>query len=1719
MKRNSKHWKKIVCAIVLMVLIVMGVQKTIQGIHAEQTPNNFNESPVYDESTNALTLPTFEGYNVELFGSDHKEIISLTGVVNKPLNETKVNLIYKLSSKENGDVIESRSNATITIPAREHPLGGSGRNTKPDVIPSLREWIGGDGNVTLTNTSRIVVSTKDKTTLEKVAIECQKDIKALSNLTLSIVYSSDPQAGDIVMSIDGEKELGKEGYYLQFGGPKGTDEYVAIVAPDKGGIYYGTMSILQILKQSDQRNVLPKGIARDYPMYENRGFMLDVARKYIPIHYLNDLLKQMSYYKLNSLQLHLNDNDIWDSLTKGQALYSAFRLESNVPGLTAKDGHYTKDEFRQLQLDALDQNVMIIPEIDSPGHALALTRAWPELEVKNAPKYIDVQNPKAVEQMKSLFDEYMSGENPVFVGKYVNIGTDEYKTGTSQEIKEAFRKYANELMEHVNSYPDKKVAIWGSLDAESGKTPVTNNALMLGWYRGYANAAKYLYEGYDIITMEDQEVYIVPGGGYYANQYGRGEYLYTSWKPNIIRNGGNDVIAMGHPRLKGGFFALWNDHIGNGISVWDISFRMKDNMKSVAQKTWANTESKKSYKEFKKLGDIVGVAPNSEYLFEHKPYPNDEVLMNDGELIENQAHGGLHFMKSEEVKIAQGRTGNALSFEKKNSYIQTDTTSIGYDWTTSMWIHPKKENEENAVLMEGRSGILKLKQGKTNKLGFSVENYDHYFEYTVPSERWTQLTLTGDAYGTSLYVNGEFKERLINRDMPNYNENSGAYKKPIYYETLNLPTSYIGSKTNSFIGLVDDFKVYDKVLSDKEIKALSGFSNSETINLARGKDVSASGSEVANKWQPSSVVDGVITGDSRWSSNYSDDAWLRVDLGEVKTISEVIIYWEQAFAKKYKIQVSLTGRDDTWTDVFLEEKGNGGKKEIVFAPQLARYIRFQGIERTPIGGQRYGYSFYELEVYEQNLRNTLLLEYNNGAELLEKSRYFISETKASELDALLNQAEQALIESSVSDEEVESIINGLKKVIPPIKQMLIAKDGLQHDIRTATTLASKVSDKISLETFHALQNEIHSAQVVLANRNSTMEEVKHQRGELSSKVVLATNEYNSYVVILSNAKTTLNTIKKVKSLYADIIEQDVLNKIVTAQRLLSTAIDNEILNEIVIGTATAKEAIQLGEQSISAKNVALRATASASSIEVAKFSADKAIDGNRTAKDSRWSSRASSTAKFSEWFIVDLGTLKTMDRVDIFWENSFAKKYKVLVSETGKDDYKEVAYIANGTGGHSILRFAPVSARYVKFEGIERTTGQWLQTYSFYEFEIYKTNKKSLEEVKSEIQSLIDSVKDLNEIDYTIVSWKEMQNIVKQASEYVKNEQSSIENGELIIKELKNNIQNLKVDKAALSQEIAKFEGREEEYTRISWSAFKVDLNRAKQIYADETATGHQVTTTRIKLIDASKQLVIRGNSKELETLVKEYEGVKANIYTTTTWNEFKKQLQFAQNVIQHVADKSQEEVDFAMVEVRTSFVQLVVSKIDENKVLETSDIAVIGDFYDNVSVVSTKLSQDDKEQVYNSLKDQNILKNYMLKDLVQVKFQQNGVAYAFQGNVQLKLEIPLEMQGKELFVYGIHKDGSMKLYKALALRNGSLQSIVEYADYYGVAAKLKGPTISDPDNEQGSPTNPNSNGKQEVITPNTGIATNAIEVSWLLLLVSGFLGFVFFKIKEKNVG
>lgn len=631
-------------------------------------------------------------------------------------------------------------------------------NPKPFVIPELKQWTGKDGNFIPGKDARIVCTSQNPELL-RIAKMFADDYRQMFGQTLSVVQGK-AASGDFVLALSTDKKLGEEGYAIKI-----TDR-VAASAPTTTGLYWSTRTLLQLAEQNQERS-LPQGVIRDYPDYPLRGFMIDCGRKFIPMSYLQDLVKIMAYYKMNTLQVHLNDNGFkqyfehnWDKT------YAAFRLESDTyPGLATRDGSYSKKEFIDFQKQAASNFVEIIPEIDVPAHSLALTHYKPEIGSKEyGMDHLDLFKPETYEFVDALFKEYLEGDNPVFVGKRVHIGTDEY-SNAKKDVVEKFRAFTDHYIRFVEGF-GKQAVVWGALSHAKGDTPVkSEDVIMNAWYNGYADPATMIKDGYKLICIPDGMVYIVPVAGYYQD-YLNEPYLYKEWTPAHI---GKSVFEEKHPSILGGMFAIWNDHAGNGISVKDIHHRIFSPLQTLSVKMWTGAQTGIPYETFNEKRALLSEAPGVNQLARIGTKP------------------GLVYERS---TVAPGST--------------SDYPEIGYNYTVSFDITGAEENK-GTELFRSPNAVFYLSDPIRGMMGFARDGYLNTFPYKVnPGEKAT-IQIEGNNRSTTLRVNGKVVEEM-NTQKLYFNAGKDSMS---YVRTLVFPLE----KAGNFNSKVQNLKVYNYCVS------------------------------------------------------------------------------------------------------------------------------------------------------------------------------------------------------------------------------------------------------------------------------------------------------------------------------------------------------------------------------------------------------------------------------------------------------------------------------------------------------------------------------------------------------------------------------------------------------------------------------------------------------------------------------------------------------------------------------------------------------------------------------------------------------------------------------------------------------------------------------------------------------------------------------------------
>jgi len=227
----------------------------------------------------------------------------------------------------------------------------------------------------------------------------------------------------------------------------GADQ-VAVCAAEPVGVARGLTTLIQLLAAApaDAEEIcVPGARILDGPRYAWRGLSLDVARTFLTAGEVRRVIDLLALYKLNVLHLHLTDDQGW-------------RLPVGRPAGTAESGvaYYRDEDLRALVAYAADRFVTIVPEVDTPGHAVALMRLHPELNTgrnqvefelppgrKHHAVWLDPELPATFE----LVEDVMAYVAATFPGPYLHIGGDE-AYGMPRDL---YQRYVERLRRLVRS--------------------------------------------------------------------------------------------------------------------------------------------------------------------------------------------------------------------------------------------------------------------------------------------------------------------------------------------------------------------------------------------------------------------------------------------------------------------------------------------------------------------------------------------------------------------------------------------------------------------------------------------------------------------------------------------------------------------------------------------------------------------------------------------------------------------------------------------------------------------------------------------------------------------------------------------------------------------------------------------------------------------------------------------------------------------------------------------------------------------------------------------------------------------------------------------------------------------------------------------------------------------------------------------------------------------
>lgn len=380
---------------------------------------------------------------------------------------------------------------------------------------------------------------------------------------------------------------------------------VKVTARSEVGLYYGAQTVSHYIKTQGGMSC---GTYIDWPDVAERTLHLDIARKYFTKDWIIDLIRDISTFKMNAIELHFSENE-------------GFRIQCDTDPAIVSDKYLTKDEVREILKAAKELYVEVIPSFDSPGHVKQILKAHPEYMLMDVDGYLsektlDITNPEAVAYMKSLLDEYAELFKEC---KSFNIGGDESfgwsdirrmqfsawqiledyakKTyGNGANAHDAFIGYINDIAAYMTA-KGFKVRAWNDglirnidqAEVNSASKDVeicywTNNGTL-----GATVVTDFLDGGYDVYNINEPFMYYVLKDGY---EQPDAKEIYNQWHAGYFSNGDKqgspnryDTPYEVGKQLKGAYFCIWCDHPDTQTQD-QVRNGSKSAMRAMAVKAW-----------------------------------------------------------------------------------------------------------------------------------------------------------------------------------------------------------------------------------------------------------------------------------------------------------------------------------------------------------------------------------------------------------------------------------------------------------------------------------------------------------------------------------------------------------------------------------------------------------------------------------------------------------------------------------------------------------------------------------------------------------------------------------------------------------------------------------------------------------------------------------------------------------------------------------------------------------------------------------------------------------------------------------------------------------------------------------------------------------------------------------------------------------------------------
>ena len=951
----------------------------------------------------------------------------------------------------------------------------------PNVIyPNVQSYTKDSDTFTLPKKSRLLVVSNEKTLNNEVLL---RDLKRASSQLLDRgVLSEAPQIvfgtlenaadNDIIVKMGTNPDLtGKNDAYAV-----DIKNNITISAEDETGIYYGLTSVIQMLIEGD--NVLTKGNIVDYSDVEDRSFHLDCARKFFTKDWIISLIKDLSWQKYNSIQLHFSENE-------------GFRLQSDT--LEAIDGfqyvnnqYLTKQDMLEIIQVANEYHIEVIPSLDSPGHLGAVLRYLPSdyscaslfpSDGRRAQCFNIFTNDEARGFLIDLMTEFIDFFSEAGCKRF-NIGGDEFL--------EKFSNFSNEQYVQIMEYFNEVSAIAKS----KGMTPRTwNDGVMYGNYTGYkldpdieicywaapqncASIEKFVSNGNKVINFSDIYMYYVLSSWWLQNACPEGDRIYREWNPgkfSTLQGGIPQTYKKPYANfVKGGSYAVWCDVPGY-MTQDSVANNIFYRTRATAYKMWNTSDSMPEYADVKKAFDKIGRVPGYKSVL-----PEPGQVLYEGQSVALTIEYKNEFGQTiEPTETLYGLKDNEYTIEPKELYgykfeKASESLSGVYKENKTITLTYKTFTDKEALIKEVNNALV-IK----DYIPETVKEYKEALdvakdvkEDSSAGQKKVDETLAALRTAKEKAVKAKFYKLYVEAYYP---VSDAAYASG-YQAYMNAVNNGKNTLKDENLDVETAEAAYNNIMNAKKA-LIKKAADKPTISATKG---------YYGWYSYNNMIDGNRNSKCWFGADQTaGDEVLFTFPGKVKLSGVNVVQADQGDILR-DAEVQISADKVNWTTVGTLKGTDPLEKRFDFDAQEVKYVRIY-----INSGHGAWYQISEVEFVLEAVGEDTTLK-----DLIEKAKEEDLEGKtiASRdefLEAII-EAQKALVAEDIKN---EAVINRLKKAIEGLVDApVVNTDALDEAIAKADALTEEEVNKAIKKNVEVFNKALANAKAVLA-KDASQEEV------------------------------------------------------------------------------------------------------------------------------------------------------------------------------------------------------------------------------------------------------------------------------------------------------------------------------------------------------------------------------------------------------------------------------------------------------------------------------------------------------------------------------------------------------------------------------------------------------------------------------------------------------